>query len=229
VPWHRICYPSLAMRELRSIVPVVLATACLLAAPAASYAEDGSAWQVLDAARKSLAASGAERAEFVQRYVPAGFSSGEEESGRIAFRLPDCLRWDYREPYPKSFLVCGERVYSWNPEDRRGQTSSVDRKNQPGLDLLLLPVDELSERYVATAEPAGDGRVAVHLSPRAEMTSFAELTEATLVVDTRADRLVEVSYQDREGNRTTFEITGYRGLEERGVFDQPEGISWDKG
>lgn len=208
---------------------VSLAGLLLLAAALPSAAEDGSAWEVLDVARKSLAASGAERAEFVQTYVPAGFSSGEEESGRIAFRLPDCLRWDYQEPYPKSFLVCGERVYSWNSRDRRGQTSAVDRENQPGLDLLLLPVEQLSERYDATAEPTGDGRVAVHLSPRAEMAGRTELTDATLVVDTAADRLVEVSYRDREGNRTTFRITGYRGLRDRAVFEPPKGIDWDQG
>lgn len=219
------------MSKPSPIRPVALAVALALAAAAASPAQDGSAWQVLDAARKSLAASGAERAEFVQRYVPAGFSSGEEESGQIAFRLPDCLRWDYREPYPKSFLLCGDRVYSWNPEDRRGQRAPVDRENQPGLDLLLLPLDQLSGRYDAVAEAAGDGRVAVHLTPRpdAEMADRTELTDATLVVDTTADRLVEVSYRDREGNRTTFEITGYRSLDDRGTFEPPEGIDWDEG
>jgi outer membrane lipoprotein-sorting protein len=208
---------------------VLLVSTLFVTAAGASFAEDGAAWAVLDTARKSLAASGPERAEFVQTYVPAGFSSGEEEAGRIAFRLPDCLRWDYAEPYPKSFLVCGERVYSWNPEDRRGQTAAVDRESQPGLDLLLLPVDELSGRYDAKAEDAGAGRVAVHLEPRAGMAGRTELTDATLVVDTRSDRLVEVSYQDREGNRTTFRITGYEALPDRSVFDPPDGISWEKG
>jgi outer membrane lipoprotein carrier protein len=208
---------------------VLLVLTLFVTAAGASFAEDGAAWAVLDTARKSLATSGPERAEFVQTYVPAGFSSGEEEAGRIAFRLPDCLRWDYAEPYPKSFLVCGERVYSWNPEDRRGQTAAVDRESQPGLDLLLLPVDELSGRYDASAESAGAGRVAVHLEPRAGMAGQTELTGATLVVDTRSDRLVEVSYQDREGNRTTFRITGYEALPDRSVFDPPDGISWEEG
>jgi outer membrane lipoprotein-sorting protein len=208
---------------------VLLVSTLFVTAAGASFAEDGAAWAVLDTARKSLAASGPERAEFVQTYVPAGFSSGEEEAGRIAFRLPDCLRWDYDEPYPKSFLVCGERVYSWNPEDRRGQTAAVDRESQPGLDLLLLPVDELSGRYDAKAEGAGAGRMAVHLEPRAGMAGQTELTGATLVVDTRSDRLVEVSYQDREGNRTTFRITGYEALPDRSVFDPPDGISWEEG
>ena len=208
---------------------VVLVSTLFVTAAGASFAEDGAAWAVLDTARKSLAASGPERAEFVQTYVPAGFSSGEEEAGRIAFRLPDCLRWDYDEPYPKSFLVCGERVYSWNSEDRRGQSAAVDRESQPGLDLLLLPVDELSGRYDAKAEDAGAGRVTVHLEPRAGMAGQTELTGATLVVDTRSDRLVEVSYQDREGNRTTFRITGYEALPDRSVFDPPDGISWEEG
>lgn len=210
-------------------IPLALTCLLLLAAALPSLAEDASAWSVLDEARKSLAASGPERAAFVQTYVPAGFSSGEEEAGSLAFRLPDCLRWDYAEPYPKSFLLCGERVYSWNPEDRRGQTSEVDRKSQPGLDLLLLPVEELSERYDAAAEPEDGGRVAIHLEPRAGMAGRTELTDATLVVDTRSDRLVEVSYRDQEGNRTTFRISGYEGLAERGVFEPPEGIDWEEG
>jgi outer membrane lipoprotein carrier protein len=210
-------------------IPSILSCLLLLATALPSPAEDASAWSVLDEARMSLAASGPERAAFVQTYVPAGFSSGEEEAGSLAFRLPDCLRWDYAEPYPKSFLLCGERVYSWNPEDRRGQTSAVDRASQPGLDLLLLPVDELSERYDAAAEPEEGGRVAIHLEPRAGMAGRTELTDATLVVDTRTDRLVEVSYRDQEGNRTTFRISGYEALAERGVFEPPEGIDWEEG
>lgn len=210
-------------------MPLLLACLLLLAAPLPSPAEDTSPWAVLDSARTSLADAGPERASFVQTYVPAGFSSGEEESGRLALRLPDCLRWDYSEPYPKSFLLCGERIWSWNPEDRRGQTSEVDRASQPGLDLLLLPVEALAERYDAEAEAVGDGRVAVHLEPRAGMAGRTELTGATLVVDTGTDRLVEVSYSDREGNRTTFRISGYGALAEPGVFEAPEGISWEEG
>ncbi|HUF78740.1 MAG TPA: hypothetical protein VMR44_07490, partial [Thermoanaerobaculia bacterium] len=121
------------------------------------------------------------------------------------------------------------RVYSWNPEDGRGQTAAVDRESQPGLDLLLLPVEELSGRYDASAESAGAGRVAVRLEPRAGMAGRTELTGATLVVDTRSDRLVEVSYQDQEGNRTSFRISGYEGLPDRSVFDPPAGISWEEG
>jgi outer membrane lipoprotein-sorting protein len=218
------------LRHSTLCIAILAALAAVYIPSVASSAQDAAtAWDVLDSARKSLAASGAERAAFVQTYVPAGFSTGEEESGRIAFRLPDCLRWDYSDPYPKSFLLCGEQVYSWNPDDRRGQTAPIDRRSQPGLDLLLLPVNQLSGRYDASSEKRSDGRVAVHLSPRAGMAGRTELTDATLVVDTRRDRLVEVSYQDREGNRTTFRISGYESLGDRSVFEPPKGISWTEG
>ena len=212
-----------------------------LAAPSsARAAEPPAPWAVLDAARESLAAAGAERAEFVQTYLPAGFSSGEEERGRVALDLPECLRWDYDEPFPKSFLLCGERVWSWNPEDRRGRTGSLDRESQPGLDLLLLPVEELSGRYAAEIVDRGGDRVTIELTPKAERAegieaaagaetaAGAELTGATLVVDTEAERLVELAYEDREGNRTRFELSGYEAVEAEGLFEAPSWIEWEE-
>ena len=198
------------------------------AAPAAAAGEENP-WRALLEARESLAAAGPERARFVQSYVPAGFSSGEEESGVLYLGLPDCLRWDYREPFPKRFLLCGDRVWSWNPEDRRGQTGRVDRASQPGLDLLLLPVDELSGRYDARAEERTGGDLAIELEPKPGLAARTELAGAVLTVDPATDRLVEVSYRDREGNRTTFRLSGYRALEGAGgVFEAPEGIAWEE-
>jgi outer membrane lipoprotein-sorting protein len=184
-------------------------------------------WTVLDAARESLAAAGAQRAEFVQTFVPAGFSSGEEERGRVALALPECLRWDYDEPFPKSFLICGERVWSWNAEDRRGQRGSVDRESQPGLDLLLLPLEDLSGRYRAEVVGTEADRVTIELTPTSGLADLTELTEATLVVDTEADRLVELAYRDREGNRTRFVLSGYEAVEEAGLFEAPTWIEWE--
>jgi len=231
----------------RPVAPLVAALALagllgLLAAgpaPGAAAAQEPSApqgtadaapspWAVLDQARRSLAGAGAEQAEFVQSYVPAGFSSGEQEEGRIALLLPKCLRWDYDEPFPKSFLLCDEEVWAWNPEDRRGQKGSLDRESQPGLDLLLLPIEDLGDRYEARVTETGEDWVAIRLEPKAELAQRTELTEATLVVDTGTDRLRELAYKDREGNRTRFELSGYHSVEPRGLFEAPEWIVWEE-
>lgn len=197
----------------------------VLAASAVASAQSSDPWAVLKAVRQSLVEAGPTQAVFTQTYIPAGFTSGEKESGQIALALPDCLRWDYQDPYPKGFLLCGGVAHSWNSQDKTGRRYRVDRKNEPGLDLLLLGVDDLKNRYRATSAPAAGGRVEVRLAPKGKLE---ELTDATFLVDTASDRVVAVSYHDREGNLTRFEITGYRNLPNQAQFSPPPGIRWEE-
>ena len=99
-----------------------LAVLVVLAVAAGVDAQDAAdPWATLQGVRTSLVEAGPTGAAFVQTYVPAGFTSGEQESGTLALALPDCLRWDYQKPYPKSFLLCGGIAHSWNPEDKSGR------------------------------------------------------------------------------------------------------------
>jgi outer membrane lipoprotein-sorting protein len=200
---------------------LIFALAAALSAPA----QNGDPWAALQGVRRSLVEAGPTGASFVQTYVPAGFSSGEKESGNLALALPDCLRWDYQEPYPKSFLLCGGVAHSWNPEDKTGRRYRVDRRNEPGLDLLLLGVDDLKRRYTATRRPAEGGRIQISLAPKQKVE---ELSDAVLTVDPASQRLVEVSYHDREGNLTRFQISGYRSLSGQAQFSPPKGIRWEE-
>ena len=193
-----------------------------LTAASATLAQDADPWSLLDGVRDSLVESGPTGASFTQTYIPAGFSSGEKEAGRLALALPDCLRWDYAEPYPKSFLLCGGVAHSWNPQDKTGRRYRVDRKNEPGLDLLLLGVDDLKGRYQATTRAVDGGRIEIALSPKGKV---AELADATFTIDPQAQRIVQIAYHDREGNLTRFEIGGYQGLPRQGQFSPPTGIS----
>lgn len=209
----------------RSKFVFLTALALLAAQPAA--AQEVDPWTVLKDVRQSLVEAGPTGASFTQTFIAAGFSSGDQESGRLALALPDCMRWDYLNPFPKSFLLCGGTVHAWNEGDPTGRRYRVDRKNEPGLDLLLLGVDALKERYRATAKTVEGGRIEVALSPKEK--KLAELTDATLTVDPTSQRVVAVSYHDSEGNLTKFEITGYQDLSRQGSFSPPSNIRWLEG
>jgi len=215
--------PLSVLAALCLVVPLLAAAAPAARTAATSGAE---AWKTLDSVRDSLRAAGPTRAEFVQTYVPAGFSTGDSERGEMSLALPDCLRWDYRQPYEKSFLLCGDLAHYWSSEDRTGRRYKVDRANEPGLDLLLLGVEQLRNRYRATQRRGERGQVEVHLEPREDVEALAS---ATLVVDPAARRLVGLSYRDREGNQTRFEISAYRALARDGVFDPPRHVRWEQG
>ncbi|HXO20445.1 MAG TPA: outer-membrane lipoprotein carrier protein LolA [Thermoanaerobaculia bacterium] len=203
---------------------------CLFLPALAGAAGSPDPWSVLQGVRQSLVAAGPTGAQFVQVYIPAGFTSGEQETGELALALPDCLRWDYQNPYPKSFLLCGGLVHFWNPEDKTGRRYAIDRQKEPGLDLLLLGVDDLKGRYQATAKQ-GEAGVEVSLSPKRAVAPSGvkgeELADANFVVDPATQRLVQVSYHDRQGNLTRFEIKSYRPLGRRGQFSPPGGIRWE--
>jgi len=186
-------------------------------------------WESLRAVRADLAEAGTLQANFTQTYVPAGFTSGEKESGKLALALPDCLRWDYQDPYPKSFLLCGGNAWAWNPQDKTGRRYGVDRKTEPGLDLLLLGVDDLKTRYKASARPLDGGRTEISLAPKAKISP---IKDAILVVEGKGAagdrRLVQVSYRDGEGNQTRFDLGDYREMPRRGTtFSPPSGIKWE--
>lgn len=204
---------------------LALSTALALLASFPAAAQDP--WTALKDVRQSLVEAGPTGASFTQTFIAAGFSSGDQESGRLALALPDCMRWDYLNPFPKSFLLCGGTVHAWNEGDPTGRRYRVDRKNEPGLDLLLLGVDELKARYQATATAVPGGRIEIALSPKEK--KLAELKDATLTVDPASQRVVAVSYHDSEGNLTKFEITGYQDLSRQGSFSPPSNIRWIEG
>jgi len=227
VAWKR----STIVLALAAALAVAFDSAAFDSAPA-SASEPSSApaaaapdpWALLAGVRSSLAAAGPTAASFVQTYLPAGFSSGEKESGELALDLPDCMRWDYKDPFPKSFLVCGGVVHAWNEQDKTGRRYRVDRKNEPGLDLLLLGVPELKERYRAESVSSA-GAVEITLTAK---EAKGDLTDATVAVDPAKKRVVRLAYHDREGNLTRFEITGYQPLARQGRFSPPAGIHWSE-
>jgi outer membrane lipoprotein-sorting protein len=207
---------------------IFLLSAASLALASRVGAQEVDPWATLKTVRQSLVEAGPTGANFVQTYIPAGFTSGEKENGKLALALPDCLRWDYTAPYPKSFLICGGVLHAWNEEDKTGRRYRVDRKKEPGLDLLLLGVDELKERYLAAGKTVEGGKVEIALSPKAKGKTTAELSDATLTVDPSTKRVTGISYHDREGNLTRFEIAGYEDLPRQGRFTPPAGIKWEE-
>jgi len=180
-------------------------------------------WQALTELRLHLAASGALAAGFHQSYLPAGFATGDEESGRVSLALPDCLRWDYSEPYPKSYLLCGSRLHTWVVGEPQGERLHIEARDEAGLDLLLLPVEQLKGRYTATAHPASGGAIAVELVPTAP---DSRLARAELLFDPASQRPTALSYHDRDGNLSTFRFDAFELLDDDTLFTPPNTLIW---
>ena len=195
----------------------------LAAAAAARATPEADPWQTWKALRADLVAAGDVAAPFTQSYVPAGFTEGDSERGTVTVGLPHCLRWDYSEPYPKSYLLCDSRLHAWTKGEPQGQRMAVDPEEQAGLDLLLLPAEELARRYSARLGTAASGRVAVTLTP---VKPEAALADAAFELDPKSRRPTALSYRDREGNATRFEFGAFAPVRDPAIFAPPAGVEW---
>lgn len=201
--------------------PALWLAALCLAARAGAAADDP--WAAIEALRTALAADGPVTARFEQSFVPAGFTTGDTESGDVALSMPDCLRWDYRDPDRKSFLVCGARAWSWIEGEPRGQRFTIEADREVGLDLLLLPSDELAGRYRATSNRSAQGALELVLEPLADDSA---LVVANLVVASDGRRPLAIDWRDREGNVTSFRFDGWRSLADGEAFAPPPELDW---
>jgi len=206
---------------LRS-APALLALLLLCSHGGTVGAQDDP-WSLVERFRGNLEAAGPFSARFVQRFVPEGFSTSETEAGRMALSLPDCLRWDYDDPFPKSFILCGDVFHYWHPGDREGHREEIEARDQPGLDILLLDIAELRSRYSIVESERSAEQVKIVLRPNSA-NEFA--SEATLILDASLNRLLGLQYLDLDGNRTSFEIFDYRAGLEAGTFNLPEEVRW---
>lgn len=202
--------------------------ALLLPMPSLAHAADPAAsgkeaWKLLETVRGRLVAAGPTRAAFVQTFVPAGFTSGDTEHGVLSMALPDCLRWDYHDPYPKSYLLCGTVAYSWNKGEKAGQRTILDPKKEPGLDLLLLGVHDLSRRYRARVVTPSSGETEIRLE---NLATDANIVSAVLTIDRERKQLVALSYKTREGDETRFTFDHFEPLADRAAFIPPRDIHW---
>jgi outer membrane lipoprotein-sorting protein len=213
------------MRPIQARASLMVLCIILLCAAdrvVAEGSEPADAWHWLQSVRDGLSTTPSSAA-FIQTFRPAGFDSGDRESGSLYISLPACVRWDYKVPLAKSFLLCGDTVYMWNVGESTGRKHEIRVAEQPGLDLMTLQVDLLRNRYDAVVTTSGPERVELTLSPKALDT---ELASATMVIEPVTERPIAIEYLDRQGNLTRFELTDYLPVGESNRFEPPPDIEW---
>lgn len=201
------------------MAPLVWLLASVLAAPAA-FAQ--SPWELLQDMRTSLEEAGPITGKFQQTYLPAGFDDGDKESGHLSLWLPRCLRWNYEEPETKNFLLCDDEVWAWNELEPGGRHYRIEPERELGLDILLVEVSKLQERYVAESSKRPDGTYDITLALPAGEGSF----RASIHLDPVARRVVGLEYTDDEGNLTRFVVSDYKSLAHTALFQPPQGLEW---
>jgi outer membrane lipoprotein carrier protein len=179
--------------------------------------------QTLELDRATAAIAGME-AGFTHRFTPKGFKTSQVESGSVLFGKLPAMRWSYTTPEQKLFVFDGSKSWFYVPGDKQVTIGRVTEARKRELPFLLLGDAVARERAFVVREQKRGNAIVTTLQPR----DAAALVKTVTVTINPANHLIQsIDYTDREGNRTSFQLSGYHPRAATAGafrFDPPPGV-----
>ena len=173
--------------------------------------------------RAAVAMAGTEAA-FTHSFTPKGFKTSQVERGTVTFGTPPMMRWSYSKPEQKLFVFDGAKSWFYVPADRQVTVSSIDEARKRELPFLLLGDAAARNKHFVVRERAQKGSVVTTLQSR---NAAAAIKTVTLTTDAATHQVRRIEYSDRDGNRTSFDFSGYhpqRASADTFRFTPPAGV-----
>lgn len=183
-----------------------LAVALTIAPAPALFGQDSapSALTVLAGMERAFAGMISFQADFQQTSTSLAAASPLTQKGRVFFRRPDAMRWEYGEPEKNIYVFRSGLLLSYFPEDNQLWRQNIPPdQNQTELLNLLSGKGGMASRYIVEDCPfpeSSPGSAQIKLTPREE----GEYTYFLLEIDRRSGRLLRAIFFDWGGNRTEF-------------------------
>lgn len=155
--------------------------------------------------RAAAAMSGME-AGFTHRFTAKGFKNSQVESGSVIFGPLPKMRWSYTAPEKKLFVFDGTQSWFYIPADNQVTTGRISAARKGELPFLLLGDAAARDQHFVVKQQNKNGSVVTTLQPR----DARALVRNVVVTITPSTHLISrIEYTDREGNRTSFDFSGY--------------------
>lgn len=159
----------------------------------------------LELDRATSAMSGME-AGFTHRFTAKGFKNSQVESGSVVFGTLPAMRWSYSKPEQKLFVFDGSNSWFYVPGDKQVTVARVDDTKKRELPFLLLGDPKAREKHFSVKEQKRGANVVATLQAR---TPAAIVKNVTVTIAPSTHLIQRIEYTDREGNRTSFDFSGY--------------------
>jgi len=152
----------------------------------------------------TLASLASFQAEFEQTSYSTSVSTPFKEKGRLFFKKPDLMRWEYKGPEEKIYVYKEGILLSYFPEDNQLLRQKIPEE-QYEIEILALLAGRgnLTEKYLIESSPfPGESpQVAqLKLTPKAE----GEYAYILLEIDRKSAFFRRAIFFDWAGNKTEF-------------------------
>lgn len=179
---------------------------CLLTLLALSFAQ--TAQEVALRVENALRSYQSFQANFEQFYYSATISTPLHEKGKLYFKKPNLMKWEYQDPEEKVFLIKDDLFWDYNKEEKQliKYDLSQGEQNTEVISLLSGKV-ALLDNYSVELNPfptENANTIQIKLTPKDE--EFAD-TFLLLEVDEKTWFIQTLISFDWTGNRTEFRFS----------------------
>jgi outer membrane lipoprotein carrier protein len=187
----------------------VLALALTITAPLGpATVRAQSADAVVDALQKSYDATTDFIADFQQETEVKSLNRSLKASGKLSFKRPGKMYWNYDTPKNQFVLADGKHLYFYQPEQNQVIKSPLKNAFRGDIPLsFLLGLGNLKKDFNAALKSTEDTHHVVRLNPKGEAGGYNEILVG--VSKATAD-ILWVSVRDAANNLTTLRFSGMK-------------------
>ncbi len=149
------------------------------------------------------------QAEFEHIYYSSSVATPLRETGTCYFQKPGLMKWHYKKPEEKIYLLKESIIESYFPEDNQLLRSSFAKEDESDILLLLSGKQGLLENYTAEFSPfptENTDVLQIKLTPKQEdMETFI-----LLEISTKTWMIRKAVFFDWAGNKSEFHFNRIR-------------------
>lgn len=165
------------------------------------------------------------RARFTQKYTYTVYGRTQVSSGRVFFKKPGMMRWDYQKPTPKVFVADGKELWVYEPEENQAFRRKLGSSQLPVALAFMAGTGDLRQEFNITVQTNVPSHFTLELVPKLNEGDYKKVV---LTVDRKTYAVQTSTVVDAVGNINRVEFIGMKtnvGLKDQGFnFSPPAGV-----
>ncbi len=165
------------------------------------------------------------RANFVQTYTYTVYDRSQTSSGRVFFKKPGMMRWDYRKPVEKVFVADGEQLWVYEPEENQAFRRKLGTSQLPVALSFMTGTGDLREEFNITVSTKSPKHFILNMVPKKNEGDYKKVI---LKVDRASFAVQSSTVIDSVGNTNRVVFKGMKtntDLKDSGFqFNPPSGV-----
>ena len=190
------------------LIASVFVLALGLAAKASVAADGKNAEAIVDSLQKNYDTTTDFTADFQQETEVKNINRTLKASGKLSFKRPGKMLWNYDEPKGQFVIADGKFLYFYQPDQNQVIKSPLKNAFRGDIPLsFLLGLGNLKKDFTATLQSSDGNLYVLRLEPKGEAGGFSEIL---LAVNKGSFDIMWVSVHDAANNVTTLRFANMR-------------------